>query len=82
MFWVTNIPVEIDFTCELNPSVSIIKKNKSDHSGATGIFAKPSGYTTNISPGPGKCLGFKCHGIVPIMSFVMTKYKTITTDII
>ena len=42
------------FTWELKPSVVIMKKNRVAQSGATGRLASPSGYTTNIKPGPVK----------------------------
>ena len=38
--------------CEPNPRVAIIIKKNTDHSGATGILVKASGYTINASPGP------------------------------
>ena len=31
-----------------------------DHSGATGIFARASGYTTNVKPGPATVNRMKC----------------------
>ena len=39
-------------TCELKPRVSIMKKKRTDQTGASGMLAKPSGYTTKIRPGP------------------------------
>ena len=39
-------------TSELKPRVISMKKKRMAHSGATGICVKPSGYTTNTSPGP------------------------------
>jgi hypothetical protein len=39
-------------TSELNPRVRSMKKKSTDHTGGAGIWDRPSGYTTNTSPGP------------------------------
>lgn len=39
-------------TKELKPSVIIIMKKRTAHSGDIGICARASGYTTNAKPGP------------------------------
>lgn len=51
----------IIFTAELNPRLAIMKKNRIDHNGATGIWARPSGYTMKTKPGPAtKSCAIKC----------------------
>ena len=39
-------------TSELKPSIIIMEKKRTDHTGATGITESASGYTMNTSPGP------------------------------
>ena len=77
--WWTGILKMYYSTWELKPSVVIIKKKRVAHSGATGIVASPSGYTTNTSPGPIKYEAMHLFNINWIYIKVYKIYKTLIT---